>query len=40
MGLNTVIPLLLHKVNKMIKMEAKPSDVPNPKPLFLLQSYQ
>ena len=40
MGLNTVIPLLLHKVNKIIKMEVKPSDVLNPKPFFLLQSYQ
>lgn len=39
MGLNTVMPLLLHKVNKIIKMEAKSSEVPNPEPLFLLQSY-
>lgn len=35
MGLNTVMPLLLHKVNKMIKMEVKPPAVPKPKPLFL-----
>lgn len=40
MGLNIVMPLLLHKVNKIIKMEAKSSDAPNPEPLFLLQSYQ
>lgn len=39
-GLNTVMPLLLDEVNEMIKMEAKSSDAPNPKPLFLLQSYQ
>lgn len=40
MGVNTAIALLLHKVIKIIKMEAKSSDAPNPKPLFLLQSYQ
>lgn len=39
MGLNTVMPLLLHKVNKIMKMEAKSSEVPNSEPLFLLQSY-
>lgn len=37
--LNTVMPLLLHKVNKIIKMEAESSEAPDPKPLLLLQSY-
>lgn len=36
-GLNTVMALLLHKVNKMIKMEVKPPAVPKTKPLFLPQ---
>lgn len=34
-GLNTVMPLLLHKVNTVIKTRVKPPDVPNPNSLPL-----